>query len=820
MTKHAAAGNQPPDSNVRVADQPCEPEHQIVRRILFTILILTLLASACSSDDPIERGSEGPTTSDPTRNDDGEVVVEIDGDELVLTSALSGFGDCDALLDHLRTEGAERVGPWGFDHGGWFGGPVAFARAEFDDVDMAEEASMADGAEEATGSVPLGAGGDDSAAVEGVDFSGTNVQEVGVDEADIIKTDGERIYLVAANQLVVVDVDERVVLGSVDLPDSYTSELFLSGDHILLVGSGWQEEGLGFTDTGDAEASFADGDVMIEPGGFGTSVVRVITISIDGDGTPTIDGTMVVEGDYVSARSVDGVARVIIRSNPQYTFPFVYPQNEAGEDIAREANQAAIRASELSDWLPSYGIEAADGTMTERGLLPSCGAVHAPTEFAGFGVLSLLSVPVTGGIEDHETTSVLAPGDIVYGSTESVFVATQTWPDWGILEDDETAWEAAWSARHTSIHRFELSDTGAAYTASGSVPGDLRNQFSLSEHNDHLRVVTTSGDTWDESSESFVRVLRETDGELVEVGSVGDMGNGEAVQSVRFVGDVGYVVTFRQIDPFYTLDLRDPENPQVVGELKIPGFSSYLHPIGNGRVLGVGSDADLNGRVTGSKVSIFDVSDPAEPLEVSVWQAPGAWNDIGWEHRSFLWWETEQLAVIPVNVWENGENWAGAVVLQVDGTSITEIGRIDHIDETEERGITECEVLTSDDFPSNGEFDEFETELEWIVAEEYSRVIVCENGESLSVSGFDCFEESWILEEAKRAGIDLPTDATIGYCWQDGNQAPAISRTMVINADELWTLSSDWGWPSPQSPARLQINDMTSLERLDHLTVG
>ena len=130
--------------------------------------------------------------------------------------------------------------------------------------------------------------------------------------------------------------------------------------------------------------------------------------------------------------------------------------------------------------------------MTES-LLPSCGAVHALTEFAGFGVLSLLSVPVTGGIEDHETTSVLAPGDIVYGSTESVFVATQTWPDWGILEDDETAWEAAWSARHTSIHRFELSDTGAAYTASGSVPGDLRNQFSLSEHNDHLRVVTTSG---------------------------------------------------------------------------------------------------------------------------------------------------------------------------------------------------------------------------------------------------------------------------------------------------------------------------------------
>ncbi len=528
---------------------------------------------------------------------------------------------------------------------------------------------------------------------------------------------------------------------------------------------------------------------------------------------------MVVEGDYVSARSVDGVARVIIRSNPQYNFPFVYPQNEAGEDIAREANQAAIRQSELSDWLPSFALEGPGGA-TETGLLPDCSTVNAPTEFSGFGVLSVLSVPVAGEIADRETTSVLAPGDIVYGSTESIFVATQTWPDWGILEDDANAWEEAWNARHTSIHRFGLGETSAAYTASGSVPGDLRNQFSLSEYEGHLRVVTTTGDTWDESSESFVRVLRETDGELIEVGSVGDMGKGEAVQSVRFVGDVGYVVTFRQIDPFYTLDLSDPENPRVVGELKIPGFSSYLHPIGDGRVLGVGSDADLDGRVTGSKVSIFDVSDPANPLEVSVWQAPGAWNDIGWEHRSFLWWEPEQMAVVPVNVWENGENWAGAVVLKVDGSEITEVGRIDHIDEGEEIGVTECDVLTSDDLPSNGDPDEFESELEWIVSDSYSRIIVCEEGETATVSGFQCYDEPWILDEAERLGFDLPAGTTIAYCWQDGNQAPVISRTMVINADELWTLSSDWGWPSPQSPARLQINDMSSLERLDHLTVG
>ena len=207
---------------------------------------------------------------------------------------------------------------------------------------------------------------------------------------------------------------------------------------------------------------------------------------------------------------------------------------------------------------------------------------------------------------------------------------------------------------------------------SGAVAGDVRDQFSFSEYDGHLRVITTTGESWDESSETFVRVLREGDGELREVGSVGDMGNGEAVQSVRMIGDVGYVVTFRQVDPFYTLDLSDPENPKVVGELKIPGFSSYLHPIGNGRVLGVGSDGTDDGFITGSKVSIFDVSDPADPQEVAIWSAPDGWTDVGWDHRSFLWWEAEQLAVVPVQIWSEG--WAGAVVLKVEGNEFVNEG--------------------------------------------------------------------------------------------------------------------------------------------------
>ncbi|MEM9204345.1 MAG: beta-propeller domain-containing protein, partial [Actinomycetota bacterium] len=197
-----------------------------MRRFLLTLLSLTLLASACSSEPEIPTAGESPTTSTPDRNDDGEVVIEIDGDDVVLTSALSGFGDCGALLEHLRTEAADRVTAWGLQGGGWFGVPEPMiARLETDDMAVEESAEMSESASASASAASGDATADSAAAVEGVDFSGTNVQEVGVDEADIIKTDGERIYLVAARQLVVVDVDDREVIGAVDLPQSWNTEL-------------------------------------------------------------------------------------------------------------------------------------------------------------------------------------------------------------------------------------------------------------------------------------------------------------------------------------------------------------------------------------------------------------------------------------------------------------------------------------------------------------------------------------------------------------------------------------------------------------------
>ena len=744
-----------------------------MRKTLMLAISTLLLAAGCSGDSPRGgpglSGSVGTAEATTGGGDQGDTVVDLDPGDVVLTAGLVRFDDCDTLLDYLHTEYSARVGPWGFDGGGWFG-PMPIMEGGMDEDD--EEMAMAADAGAFAPPTP-----EAPAPVEGVDFSGTNVQEVDVDEADIVKTDGRRIFTLSAGRLVVVDAASRTRTGEVTVAEGWGRELFIDGDSLLLI-----------------TRSTSDANDRSE------TVLQRIDVSGD---TPEIIGTVNVQGDYTSARSVGGTARVIMRYDPQWSFPFVFPQNEDAEDVAETANRAAVLNSTLDDWLPHYTIGTADSSTGS--LMVPCGDVHAPSVFSGFGMTTVISVPIGGDFDPSESTAVMAPGDTVYASTGSLYVATTRWVESDTFDDD--AFQEAWRQRRTSIHRFDISSAEAAYESSGEVLGVIHNQFSLSEHNGHLRVVTTVGGPWGEESESQVRVLS-TDGDvLAEVGSVGDIGRGEQVQSVRFVGDVGYVVTFRQIDPFYTVDLSDPANPRILGELKIPGFSSYLHPISDSLVLGVGSDADPEGRVTGAKVSLFDVSDLTAPSEVAVWTAPDGWNDVGWDHRAFLWWAPESLAVIPVTVWND---WSGAVVLRVADGTITEVGRVDHVIEGEEPGRTDCRRLTEADLPTT-EMEDFSTELEYMIFDEYGAVLACEPGEA-GMTGFECYDEPFFVDEAERLDL-LRGDESISFCWPS-DQPDIISRSIVIG-DDLWTLGFEgWGRFDGSSKARLHVNDLQTLERL------
>lgn len=719
-------------------------------------------------------GASAAPDSSSSTDADAE-VIDLDSEDVRLTSRLVTLGGCDALIDHIRSEYARRVGPWGSANDWHRDGDDAA-----DDAVVTAEASL-----------------DESSAPS---FSGTNVQEVGADEADIVKTDGRRIFVISGGRLAVVDAASRAVTGSVELAEGSPAEMFVTGDSVLVLSQAGNYLGIPKPLAESLAESVGRGQI-----GSMTVIQRFDIRS----GRPEAVSTARVEGAYLSSRSIDGVARVIIRFDPHWNFPFVYPATPAANGVAEEANRRAVLDSDLDDWLPFYAFDG--GSAWSR--LPDCDDVHVPPEFSGFGLTTVLSIPVDGAIDLSGTAAtLLAPGDLMYASTTSLYAATVGWGPNVPFDMDEPLEDAATAEPVTRIHRFDITGQARArYIASGEVTGTVRDQFSLSEHDGHLRVVTTTGG-WGDSSQSQVRVLLQRDDRLVEVGSVGDIGKGEQVQSVRFAGDVGYVVTFRRIDPFYTIDLSEPARPVIRGELKIPGFSSYLHPLGDGLVLGVGSDADDEGAVRGSKVSLFDVSDLSNPLEVDVWTAPGGWSDIGWDHRAFLWWAPESLAVVPVTL--RNDNRAGAVLLRVVGGELVEAGWIDHMDTDSEPGQTDCRRLAESDLLSPESVSPDETwiieEIRFVIAEGYEAVVACEPGER-GVVGFDCVPSDLYFGSSTPDLVLLDGEERLTICYPGTRDE--IVRAIVID-DGLWTLSYPWGDISGHRSGLLQLNDLGSFNRL------
>lgn len=520
--------------------------------------------------------------------------------------------------------------------------------------------------------------------IRGEDYSGTNVQEAGVDEPDLLKTDGRTMYVVNRGRLEVLDVtgDQPRSLTSLPLDVGWDAQLLLHGDRLLVTStSGIVVPFAAETTTDDGREAPADDAATTEeqgiaasdmayPAGSGSTLLTSIDVS---DPTrPVVDERLTLDGWIVNSRLVDGVVRLVVRTEAGINLPWEYPRAAGlrAERLALEANRELIRNSTAEDWLPYYVHESADGGEQADTLL-ACNRIAHPEDFAGLGVLSVLTVDLATGslVPGKAATGLLAAGDTVYASPETLYVATTRWQDWTALTDqqrDRRQQEVA-----TEVHAFDIADPRTAgYLGTGEVPGTLLSQWAMSEHDGHLRVASTVGSPWDDSrrpSESVVTVLRVRDGErtddpngeasrdrtgeLTQVGQVSGLGLTERIYAVRFMGEVGYVVTFRETDPLYTLDLRDPTTPKVTGELKIMGYSAYLHPMGDDLLLGVGQDADERGRTRGLQLSLFDVSDPAEPALRSQTALADGSSDVEYDHRAFLHWPATGLTAVPFQRW-------------------------------------------------------------------------------------------------------------------------------------------------------------------------
>jgi Beta propeller domain len=505
-----------------------------------------------------------------------------------------------------------------------------------------------------------GAGGGEPASDGGEDFSGTNTQEAGVDEPDILKSDGAHAFAIAGSALHSVDVRAAtpVVRDSLSLVEDASHTLLLHGDRALVISSLYSgSEALGLPEW--------------------VSSTRLIEVDVSDPARLRRISTLDAEGSYLSARLTGETARIVLRATPR----------------ALNGSMSAVRRARLAKWMPRGVLTRRPSGAKRTRRLVACDAVRRTASFTGADMITVLTVDLERGLPAVDSDALMTDADTVYASTGSLYVATQRW--FGPQDDDEPP-----KGVTTAIHRFDASVRGTtAYASSGEVRGFLLSQWALSEHAGHLRVATTTVPSWwdeGEDSESFVTVLREDGGRLDRVGRVGGLGRGEQIFAVRFIGDTGYVVTFRQVDPLYTVDLSTPTAPEVLGELKIRGYSAYLHPIGEDLLIGVGQDATAQGRQLGTQLSLFDVSDPRNPQRLHQLTLPEGSSEVEYDHLAFLHWPATGLVVLPLQRWTEDEEFAGAAGFRVDRSGIVDLGRLSHPVKDEWRGQVRRSLVVGD----------------------------------------------------------------------------------------------------------------------------
>lgn len=433
------------------------------------------------------------------------------------------------------------------------------------------------------------------------DFSNTNEQVEGVNEADIIKTDGEFIYVATGKSIKIYRANngkpiltDEIKMTIDEKTGEYIqfTEMYIDKGRLVILGAknvfnNWIRP---IPETEKPMIAPAVEDrIGILP--MGKSYTYLGVFSLNSSGKASLMKELEVEGNLLSSRKKDNTVYLVIN---QYLYSFW------GDD---------------NGYIPMYRDSVLDNDFEK---LPIESIMYYPGR-RDQNYLMVAAVDIKDAKEESTIEAFLGSGTQVYMSNEALYVSGQ---------DYNTIWGTI-----TNITKFSVDGMKIGFAGGGMVEGYLLNQFSMDEYNGNLRVATTN---WKRESTNAVYVL---DKNLNQIGSVENLAPGETIYSVRFMGDMGYVVTFRQIDPLFVLDLSNPGTPKVVGELKIPGFSNYLHPIGKDTLLGIGQSIDeKTGRQDGIKLSIFDVSDSAKPREINnlILGSSGSYAEVLNNHKALM----------------------------------------------------------------------------------------------------------------------------------------------------------------------------------------
>ncbi len=605
------------------------------------------------------------------------------------------------------------------------------------EVSMAEDSAAAD---EGLGSGPPDA----------QDFSQTNVQVEGVDEADIVKNDGQYVYLIKGRSIRIVKATpatEMKELAQVMVAEKtfYPSEMFVTGNTLVVVGNSYSEK----------------------------SETVVYIYDITDRANVKQSRRVAFEGNYVSSRRIGNYAYFVMNAYPQYSI-------------------MEAQAIDPVDIVPTFTDSKTGKTEPVSG----CASIRIFPRYNDPNFLIVAGIPLsTTGDASISRQTYLGSGNTIYSSLESLYVATQKY-EYDEMEAYDI-WMPPAGKTSTVFYRFGLKDGQVEYKTNGSVPGTLLNQFSMDESSDAFRVATTRGDFWGASENQPTNQLMILDRNNLDMklGEVTGIGKGEKIKSVRFMGKRAYVVTFKNTDPFYVIDVENPRAPKILGELKIPGYSDYLHPYDDNHIIGFGKEAvdasqfpqlddgfmpggDNFAWYQGMKLAMFDVTDPTAPKEMfkEVIGDRGTNSELLYNHKALLFSKAKGLLAFPIEVAEIKDKTAakmhpstygetvfrGAYVYNVDlEKGFTLKGKITHVDPNATKptsgDATSSEMQLKMMSPIYYDYEATINRLVYIGSNLYT--ISMKKIEAHTLSDIVKLGEAVLAKDPDNGGIPMPLDA-------------------------------------------------------------
>ena len=538
----------------------------------------------------------------------------------------------------------------------------------------------------APGPVAAAGGATPAASGQPASYSTTNIQVAGVDEADFVKNDGTRIFVLSGRNLFAAaswPPRDLALAGKLEI-EGWPTTMFLEGDRVVVFSNIW---------TSSPATAGSSGATVVPC--RGSSSTKITVVDVSRLSAPAIASELYLPGYSAGARRVGGSVRLVLGEDVRWPqavrwWPPYDPELYQHPDklalaisALEDANEAVIRATSLETWFPPGARKLPDGSLVDIGY--RCTDFYLSNAPERLGLVTIATLDLAHPEAGVARTSIVGEPGVIYATPSQLYLASRHWWWWPM--SGQRDW--------TYLHAFDIADpASAAYIGSGGVEGSVRDQFAMDEHDGYLRVATSTtrysvdpanprSFRLEAGSRLTVLAPRPDPGggsNLALVGEVASLVEGERLTAMRFVGDRGYAVTFRNVDPLVTLDLSDPAHPRKVAELTLPGFSTYLEPIDQNHLLSIGVELPLDsaGRPDWSKrslqLSVFDVTDLAKPTRTAqaLVGTAWSWSEALWDHHAFNWYRPDPakpgILAVPFSDWSQaaaGTPWWNGFVSDV-----------------------------------------------------------------------------------------------------------------------------------------------------------